>query len=492
MGKKSFAFVLAALFVCGAVFPVYAKARQEEKETPPLNTEWVFCVTSFDTSALPPARRIIGEVLQANLVGSLKAVEYRVRVSPEYAWYESTAWLRARAAAGKSISDKRLLRDQLLYQGYPAWRYKRDRALIDKDIIKLEEAYQTAEAHIPVIETKPVFKMTSDNYANVFPKPPAAGGEYRFCLNQKADAFLAGQITEYHNRIYIALRVYAVYTRSIIFEDNALFSPEDINMAVSELSGRLVTAIEGTSPAKIVVKAEPPEAVIAINREFAGRGSTTVIERAPGEVEVSVSAPDYTTQTVTVDIPKGELADLSFNLMPLASSLFEVQIPGKDGSAVYQGALYVGQTPFSLQLPINQAEYITVETRGGEKGTTIIPKGSGYGVQGTATLLSIPVARPPDDGRVNKYRRKFYGAWGRLWIALPAYMLINGLSESIASAYNNNPQKTQEQYDTAQLYYWLTTGSQIAAIGFGAEALFRAFWYAYKSTKGEPRLNKKL
>jgi hypothetical protein len=488
--KNSFARVAAVLFLCGAVLPLYAKPQQEEKETPPLNAEWVFCVTSFDTSALPPARRIIGEVLAANLVNSLNKVEYRIRVSPEYAWYESTAWLRARAAAGKNISLKRDQRDQLIYQGYPEWRYKRDRKRIDEEILKLEEAYQTAEANIPVIDTKPVFKMTADNYRAVFPQPPAAGGEYRFCVNQKADAFLAGQITEYHNRIYIVLRVYALYTRSIIYEDNMLFSPEDINMAADELSGRLITAIEGTPAARIVVKAEPPEAVIAINRVFAGRGSTEVMERAPGEVEVSVSADNYTTQTITVDIPKGELADLSFNLVPLASSLFQVQVPEKEGSAVYLGALYIGQTPIMLDLPVNSAAYITVETPQGETGSTIIPQDTR--AQAAPNVLGIPAVMPLEAGRVNKYRRQFFGAWGRFWIALPVALLTYGLSESFTSAYNANPGRTQEQMNTVLVFQGVQWGTIGVAAGFGVEAIIRAILYAHQSSKGEPALKKGL
>ncbi|GHV81532.1 hypothetical protein AGMMS49991_00900 [Spirochaetia bacterium] len=467
------------------MLPLYAKAQQEETKILPLNAEWVFCVTSFDTSALPPARRIIGEVLAANLVNSLSTVGYRIRVSPEYAWYESSAWLRSRADAGKRISAKRDTRDQLLFQGYPAWRYKRDLTRIDKELVKLEEDYRTAEANIPVIETRPVFKMTADNYRDVFPQPPEAGQEYRFCLNQKADAFLAGQITEYHNRIYIVLRVYALYTRSIIYEDSMLFSPEDINMAVDELSGRLVTAIEGTPPAAIVVKAAPENAVISINRDFAGRGSTAVIEREPAEVEVSVSAPDYITQTVTVNLNAGELSNLSFNLLPLASSLFQVQDPLNPGSAVYLGALYVGQTPLSLELPLHHSDYITVEAPNGAVGSTIIPRE----IQNTSVVLSVPSTMPLEKGRVNKSRRKFYGAWGRFWIALPVAMLVSGISGSLVDA---NNRMGGVLYTEAVVFQGIQWGAIGVAAGFGVEAIIRAILYAHQSGKGEPSLKKGL
>jgi hypothetical protein len=64
------------------------------------------CITDFDYSGLPSDRRIAGEVLTRSLVDKLTAVNYRLRLSPEYAYYEGYAWQQAMGTAAKSLSTK--------------------------------------------------------------------------------------------------------------------------------------------------------------------------------------------------------------------------------------------------------------------------------------------------------------------------------------------------------------------------------------------------
>jgi hypothetical protein len=481
-------FFCAVFLLLTLVSAAYGGGKTEEAAAESVSREWVLCVTSFDVSALPVSRRIVGEVLAASLVNYLDDISYRIRMSPEYAYYESTAWLKARQEAGKKLAEKRNERDGLIFKGNAEWRYQKDLKAVDKNIAALEEAYAEAESKIPAVERKPDFRLTQDNLQGTFPQAPKPGGEYNFCVTQKADGILTGKISEYHDRIYLIVRVYAIYTRGVIYEDSVLFSSDDINTAIEEVGSRLVMTLEGTPRASIAVTANPGNAVISLNRAFAGRGRVEEIERAPGPVDVHVSAPDYLPVELTVDLFAEEFAELQINLSPLGSSLILIDVPDHPDTAVYQGSLFIGRTPLELELTTDYAEHISVETPDGNVGTVVIPAGE----KPAGTVLYPMVIPPLAEGRLDKSRRSFYGAWGRFWIALPLAWMVTGLSSSIVSAYNYNQFRTKGQYDEAQTYYWTSIGLSIVAGGFALEAVVRVFIYVYTSTRGETKVVNKL
>jgi hypothetical protein len=475
----------AAVFV---FFPHRAlgKGKAETETRPePINTEWVFCVTALDVSALPPARRVIGEVLQAKLISSLKTLEYRIRVFPEYTYYEGAAWSKARLDAGKKLAAKREERDLLLYQGGADWRYRRSLEAVDKEIDQLEADFKKTEASIPEIGSKPVFKLTGENGQGVFPAAPDPGKEKRFCINQNADAFLSGKVSEFHGRIYIVLRVYAFYADGYIYEDSDIFSLEDINLAAAEVSDRLTSVIAGTEPALIQVTAAPENAMVLINKTYAGRGETEILQRFPGPAEVSVYAEGHTTQTFSLELTAEELAELSIQLTPLAESIFNVELPPGSSGTVYQGALYLGETPQTMAMALNQYEYFRVDTTEGNRAQAIFFGGMEPGQINTVSLQPLAIK---GEKEINTVRRKFYGAYGRFWLLLPAAYILQGLSTTLANTYitTANP----ELYEKALTLYYVSIGAMAAAGCFLLEAFVREAIYLIVSTKYEPKLVK--
>ncbi|MDR2029597.1 MAG: hypothetical protein LBP93_08690, partial [Treponema sp.] len=295
--------------------PLYPRGKTETtEEKQALNSEWVLCVTAFDVSGLSPSQRIMGDVLVRNLVNSLGTVDRRIRVSREYAYYEDTAWFKARSEAVKQLAAKRKERDLLLYQGNAEWKYQKELKALDEKIKPLEEEVKKAETDEPLITAEPDFRFTAANISGTFPAPPQPGGEYRFCSTQQADAFLTGAVSEFHGRIFLSLKMYVVYTRAYEYEDSVIFSSEDINGAVEELAGHLVAAVSGAPPAAIAVTAKPDNAVVLLKESFAGRGETGIIEHPPGPVEVEVFADEHEAVSVPLDLHSGELAELYINL----------------------------------------------------------------------------------------------------------------------------------------------------------------------------------
>jgi hypothetical protein len=464
---------------------IFARGKTEEPEKDLRNAEWVLCVTDFNIASLPPNRRIIGEVMTRKLVDTINMVDHRIRVSPEYAYYEGYAWSQSRLAAAKALATKRNDRDILLYRGEPGWKYRRDLIAVENDIKKLEEELVKAEAEFPLIAWEPVFKFTEGNNSGTFPAPPATGGEYRFCQGQKADAFLAGEVTEFHGRIYITLRLYAVYTRSFIFEDNIIFSPDDADDAVDEIAGRLIAALAGSRPAAIAVHAEPPDTMVLINKTFAGRGDVEAREHPPGKVTVSLSAENHSPQTVETELSAGELTEIEAALRPLDTAEVTITVPGKTGVSVYRGAMYAGEAPLTLRLPVNQFDYVYLETTGQETAEAVFLTPPLFS-EGDTLSLKTKIPPPSGQNRVEKARRRYYWAWGGTWIAGAAAWMISGLFTAYSDAYqspdNQNP--TREMYDQTMMFYYVNIGA-LALVGTAvAHEIFQMARYIYTAGQG--------
>ncbi|MDR1286927.1 MAG: hypothetical protein LBK08_04885 [Treponema sp.] len=415
---------------------LFGGSRPEEKEI--LDREWTLCISAFDVSALSPSRHIVGSVIMRDLAASLEKVERRIRGDAEHGWYAGYAHSRERNAAAAALAAKLEERGALLYQGEPRWKYRRDLAAADKEIKKLKDELEEIERNVPSVDSEPVFVLTGDNLNGNFPPPPAPGTEYRFCRDGKADALLSGSVSEYYGRVYLVLRLYTVSGGGWIYEDSIIFSPEDINSASDEIAGRLASVVSGSRAAVIAVRAEPPEAEIAVNSSFAGRGSVPEREHAPGNITVIVSAEGYRSETVETELEGGMRTDIGVKLMPLDLSFVRLSVPGKAGVIVYRGAFYEGEAPLSFGVDSGGVEYFSVETSGGETGSVVFLNSGFMDSVYEEKEILLATAMPPRPGQhdVEEARRRYYGAWGRLWIALPAAFLITGLAEMQSEGWN--------------------------------------------------------
>lgn len=439
-------FFLFAFFRAGPF--LFASGGSEEPASQPVNTQFVFCVTALDISALPVSRQVTGDTVVRSLADALVNLSYRFRGEKETAYYRDYAWTKSRAAAAKALAAKRSERDLLVFRGDPSWKYQKNLKATDDAIVALEQNLADIDALPPVVEEKPAFSLTDGNNDGTYPAAPKSGGEYRFCTDQKADAFLTGSLSEYHGRLYLAIKVYTLYTHSYSYEDSVLFSSEDLNAAMDEISVRLAAAVADTLPSSVIVHASPPDALILVDGSHAGRGELERNILSPGEVEVDVRADNHVPVSIPLELNAGELAEVFIDLTPLGLSAFEADVPDSPGSKVYIGGLYVGQTPLTLELPRTDFSYISVETPSGETGSVVyrdntLVKGSAQFIRkdepegsGGTAIFNTKAPISPEEKRVDKARRGFYGVYGAFWFILPASLITAGIAGNYINMYN--------------------------------------------------------
>ena len=462
------------------VSPLFASGKNDTAEQKIQNTEWLLCVTAFDYSGLPEGRRITGEILTKNMMERIKTVNYRLRLSPEYAYYEGYAWQQALNTSAKAIANKYNDRSQLIYRGDPDWKYRNNIKKIDAEIVKLEEAYRLIEAERPLIDSAPVFGLCPANISGTFPAPPQPGGERRFCINQKADAILCGQIQEFHDRYYISLQLFTLYTNSWVYDDDIIFSLEDTEGATEEIIARLTAVLSGNKPASIAVTADPPESQILINKSYAGTGTAPARERPPGNIIVAVAAEGFSPISTETELEAGEQVEIDVTLSPLHYSDVDINVKGNDGAAVYHGALYVGAAPLTLRMPIDQLGYVLVENRKGERSEAVFTSPD---MPDNSMNIGLTVKQPHPAGerRVNRARKIYYWGWAGTWITGISAWVTYGIYTSQNAGYEmrNDP----ALYEKAKRMQIVSiTGMALT----GAAIVNEIFWMVrYISTSSE-------
>ena len=550
--RERHAGVLFAVFLTAA-FPLFGRGRQEAPPREALNTEFILCITAFDVSALPPAQRALGPILQRELAWDLERIHHRIRGGEERSRYEELAFAAATREAAVRLAKKRAERDALLYQGLPRWKYRKELRRIDTELEDLETAWLRTAAERPLIAEAPRFKLISANSGNAgtFPEAPPRGGEEAFLKATQADALLTGRFRMAYGRIFAEFRLFA-RGASFVHEDSTIFSSEDLQAASDELKLRFLAALVNSEPVRLTVNAGPENARIVVNGRSAKSGETVTMP--PGPVTVSLSADDHQSVVREWEGRDGEETELSVILKPFTMEHLRIVLPGADAS-VYLGARYMGgravedkaaesapdetvktetetaetgtgiagteeaetetaeitgdpdgpaegteetpvelaadtpeETPaetqagfFSIYVPAGQYRYIRVDTPGGLTGEAIV---RGNDPADEIRVVRLEPRRLPgkDDKPVEVKRRKFYGAYGRFWIALPLAFFINGISQSYAYSYNSSG-GSQTMYDRANTAYYVSIGAWAAAGIFLAESLIRMGIYIHTATE---------
>ena len=490
--KSRFVFILLffVFLVSGGELFAFGK-KQIEEEKIPQQTNWVFCITAFDTSSLSPVWQSAGDTVTRSFAGTLQGMTLRFRGEEEAEYLRNYTWAKSKTTAADALAKKRNERDLLIFRGDPEWKYRKNLKAAEDAIVQLEEALALIEA--PLIEDKPVFKLTEQNKTGVFPLPPEPGRENSFCFEQKANAFLAGSLVEYYGRIYLNIKMYTRHTSSYSFEDSLLFSYEDFDKAVEEIGNRLAEAVTESLPSAVLVHATPPEAMVLVDNMYAGQGKTEVYKRSPGTADIVVRASSHLPLSYPLELNSGELSELFISLTSLGRTIFDVEKTEAPGSKVYLGSLYMGVTPLTLELPRDEHSYISVETPGGEVGSVIyrdnaIAKSTTQFVRlgddhGTADFITaLPVSLK--EQKVETARNNFYKYYGAFWFILPAALLTAGIASTYTDAndyvnanqYGVDPatrEKIRASAGRANLASTAAYGIMAAALGVSIYQIFR-------------------
>jgi hypothetical protein len=484
------------LLISLLTFPIIAHADGKGARIEYKEKEWLLCITDFDVKELPSTQSATAYTIERSLSEHLNNLDYKLRSSGEYDYYWMATWLSNQSEVAKKLAAKQAERDKLYFQGYAAWRYKRELKRINGEITKLRDELENAELNSPNIATIPKFTTSADNQKGIFPTAPQAGREAAFCKSQKVNGFLRGSVKPYHNRLLVEIDIWTLWSSSYIYKDHIVFSLEDIDAALYEFSGHLINSISGMKNSVLVVKAAPPTSVIIVDDQYiAGNGETTDIIRTPGPVAINVYAKDHEIINETIKLNEGERTEIGFTLQPIPQGTFKFSTKQGENARVYQGALFVGNAPLALTGPLDGFGQIAVETEDNKKGEYRTAQ-TVFQIKDNSNVVIAPKPPAPED-RIEKARKRFYGAYGRFWVGLPVALMLAGMSNSYVNAWNASPEARMQDYKSGpnynSAYAWANVPT-FAWIGIGllaADAVTELIIYIYQANRPGAILSKR-
>ena len=481
MKTKALCFLFLLIALSTQVF-AKGKADKGDNEKKTQNDEWILCITDFDVSSLYAEKTNISGMVIKNMIERFNAINYRTRISPEYAYYEEHAWTHEKTTAAKALSAKLDERSSKIYLGEPEWRYKQTIASLDTQIEDLRLKLEEVENSAPIINKEPVFKVKNASTDTSFPSAPKSGAEVRFCREQNADAFLSGSIRDFYGRYLLSVKLFTAYTRSYVWEDSLIFSHDDLSSVLEELILRMIIVLSGNKPSAITFVTEPQDALVLINRSFAGKGDAAIMEYPAGKVTITASALNHDSYSFETELNPGELTVVNLRLNPIEYG--NLDIMGNHNGNVYHGALYVGEAPVTLRLPSSRMEYIQVENSN-RKGLVVFQTPSNPEFDNS---LSVRMDIMPKKGHLDRARRHYYWVWGGTWIAGIAawisYYTFTNISMAITSDYNATGSYNDNFYKDYYGTYEIFTGTLIALGVVSAYGIYRMIRYIGTSGKG--------
>jgi len=246
--------------------------------------------------------------------------------------------------------------------------------------------------------------------------------------------------------------------------------------------------LSGNRPAVIAVKVYPPEARVLINRNYAGMGVVEAREHPPGNVTIAVAAEGYTPELAETNLVSGEITEINVTLSPQLYSNVHIDVPGAFGVSLYQGALYVGDAPYNLRMPIDTLDYIVAETKSGRSAKIVFPSPD---MPDESLNLSLKLKQTPKPGqkRVNKARGHYYWSLGATWFAAMLAWGVNGIFTGRNEVMNRT--SSMEFYNETRTWSYVNTGSLILVGAAAAYNFFQLGRYLYISTEGATPIAKR-
>jgi hypothetical protein len=203
----------------------------------------------------------------------------------------------------------------------------------------------------------------------------------------------------------------------------------------------------------------------------------------PGTVTITASAPDYESLTFETELHPGEYTDIDIRLWPVEYG--NVEISGFTFGNVYHGALYAGEAPLTLRLPVSQMNYFELLPPDNSRGTVVfqMPAESDYN-----NFILLNTVMPSPRGSLENARRNFYWSWGGTWITGIAAWLIYqsyvGIHNGNIINYNQTGVYNEGFYNSNTRMKNISTG---AFVTLGIAAAFDLFFlgrYIYLANRG--------
>jgi hypothetical protein len=297
---------------------------------------------------------------------------------------------------------------------------------------------------------------------------PCEYSPLQYAKNNDLDLFFYGSVEEFQGYIYLEMHGFDNLLKRDMFQYKEVITPEEIYTIVPAARKKFIGLLLGRQWSTIKVTVAPAEALVFINGQFAGVGTTVKDFLKPGVVKILVQHPDYYEQQWNAELQPEEEKNIEISLEKF--DLGRVMLDSIPASAsVYVNAVYAGTTPIEIEKSM-KLKRILLQKEEYEDYTFHI----GYLSKDSITSTLKKKGLSPEEQQKKK-RDDFYTAFGFFLVSVPFSIFLSGYAADFRNDSYRIPIDDPSYDQTLLLSNTLYISSYIALAVSGGLFIYMGF-----------------
>ena len=260
---------------------------------------------------------------------------------------------------------------------------------------------------------------------------------------------------------------------------------QSIETIARSLAAQIMTVVKNTQPAKVALTVEPENAEVYLDGESLQAGKTPFyIYEGSHRLEALAAGYDAAGKTIEAKAGESYLLKIKLKKENVISVGFQFIQPDAD---VFLHTQYFAGTPFQTDIPTGKNTAISFSY--GDVKTYIVLRPYHFTQQGQTTYqLQAELNKEKTKTLIDRRRNTLYWSLGAFYVALPIFMILQGLTADMAAAAADSrlgsDAATQSKY---RALFISTAVMQGITIGLGINYAVQLGLYLYAADQSIPK-----
>ena len=381
-------------------------------------------------------------------------------------------------------------RDALYLAVMPEKEKLKKVASFNKKVTEKEADIQKAQEKIDALLNDTSFT------ADTFPVMIWKDGQQVFELPESANllqtlkseniaAVINGSIEDLAGYMYVSVVLTTGLPGMPVYRFSEAGPYQAIETIARSLAAQIMAAVKNTQPAKVVLTVEPEDAQVYVDGEPLQAGKTPFyIYEGSHRLEALAAGYDAAGKTIEAKAGESYLLKIKLKKENVISVGFRFIQPDAD---VFLHTQYFAGTPFQTDIPTGKNTAISFSY--GDVKTYVVLRPYDFTQQGQTTYqLQAELNKENTKNLIDRRRNTLYWSLGAFYVALPIFMILQGLTADMASAMSDSrlgsDAATQSKY---RALFISTAVMQGITIGLGINYAVQLGLYLYAADQSIPK-----
>lgn len=265
---------------------------------------------------------------------------------------------------------------------------------------------------------------------------------------------------------------------------------QSIETIARSLAAQIMAAVKNTQPAKVLLTVEPEEAEIYLDNDRLQAGKKPLyVYEGSHRLEVSAAGYDSAGKTIEAQAGKNYLLKIKLKKEKTISVGFSFLKPAAD---VFLHTQYFSGTPFQTDIPVGKSTAVSFSYE--DVQTYIVLRPQRFMQQEQTTYqLQASLNKEKTKTLINRRRNVLYWSLGALYVSLPIFMILQGVTADMASAAQDSRLRPDAEAEQKYRTLFISTAvMQGITIGLGINYVIQLGLYLHAADQSIPKEARKL